>query len=77
MDGKGFLVGQGLKVKVICRTDWQNFCYTQNGSHSIVTVIECIAADGRVIPPMYLYKGGKHQLGSYDGMQDKEQPIFL
>jgi hypothetical protein len=21
MDGKGFLVGQGLKVKVICRTD--------------------------------------------------------
>jgi len=42
----------------------------------MVTVIECIAADGRVIPPMYIYKGGKHLLGWHAGVQDKEQATF-
>jgi hypothetical protein len=32
------------------------------GTREIVTVIECIPADGRVIP-MYIYNGGKNLLG--------------
>jgi len=42
----------------------------------MVTVTECIAADGRVIPPMYIYKGGKYLLEWHAGMQDKEQATF-
>jgi len=77
MDEKGFLLGQALKVKVICRRGRKNPHYTQDGNRKIVTVtIECIAADGRVIPPMYLYKGGKHLLGWHAGVQDKEQATF-
>ena len=63
MDEKGFLLGQALKVKVICRRGRKNPRYTQDGNREMVTVIECISADGRVIPPMYIYKGGKHLLG--------------
>ena len=42
----------------------------------IVTVIECISAAGTIIPPMYIYKGGKHILGWHAGVQAKEQAIF-
>jgi len=76
MNEKGCLLGQALKVKVICRTGRQNPCYTQDVNHEMVTVIECIAADGRVIPPMYIYKEGKHLLGWHTGVQDKEQPTI-
>jgi hypothetical protein len=42
----------------------------------MVTVIECIAVDDSIIPPMYIYNGGKHLLGWHAGVQDKEQAIF-
>jgi len=76
MDEKGLLLGQALKVKVICCRGRKNPCYTQDGNRKMVTVIVCIPADGRVIPPMYIYKGGKHLLGWYAGVQDKEQATF-
>jgi hypothetical protein len=63
MDEKGFLLGQALKVKVLCWRGGRNRWYTQDGYREMVTVTECISADGRVIPPMYIYKGGKHLLG--------------
>jgi len=69
MDQKGFLLDQALKVKVICRRGEKNRRYTQDGNREVVTVIECIAADGRLIPPMYIYKGGKHLLGWHAGVQ--------
>ena len=74
MDENGFLLGQALKVNVICCVGEKNCHYTQDGNHDMVTVIECIAADGRDIPPMYIYKGGKHLLGWHAGVQDKKQP---
>jgi len=76
MDEKGFLHCQALKVKVICRRGRKNPCYTLDGNREMVTVIECIAADGRVIPPIYIYKGGKHLPGWHAGVQDKEQATF-
>jgi len=76
MDEKDFLLGQALKVKVICHRGRKNNHYTQDGNRKMVTVIECIAAEGRVIPPMYIYKGGKHLLGWHAGVQDKEQATF-
>ena len=38
MDEKRFMLGQALKVKVICR---RNPHYTQDGNREMVTVIEC------------------------------------
>jgi len=63
MHEKGFLLGLALKVRVICRRGRKNPRYTQDGHREMVTVIECISADGRVIPPMYIYKGSRHLLG--------------
>ena len=54
MDEKGFVLGQALKVKVICRKGRRNPRY---GNREMVTVIECVSADGSVLPPMYIYKG--------------------
>jgi hypothetical protein len=76
MDEQGFLLGQTLKVKVICCRGRKNPRYTQDGNCEMVKVIECIAADGSVIPPMYIHKGGKHLLGWHAGVQDKEQATF-
>jgi len=76
MDEKGSLDGQALKVKVVCRRDSQNPHYAQDRSCLMVTVIECIATDIGVIPPMYIYKGGRHLLGWHAAVQDKEQAIF-
>jgi len=63
MDEQGFLLVQALKVKVICCRGQKNPCYTKDGKYEMVTVIECIAADGSVVPPMNIYKGGKNLLG--------------
>jgi hypothetical protein len=76
MDEKGFLLGQALKVTMICRRDRKNPHCTQNGNREMVTVIEYISADGRVIPPMYIFKGSRHLLGWHAGMKDKEQATY-
>jgi len=42
----------------------------------MVTFIECIVADRRVIPPINILKGGKHLLRWHSCVQDKEQATF-
>jgi hypothetical protein len=76
MDEKGILQGQVLKVKVIQRKGRKYPCYPHDGNREMVTVIECISTDGRVIPPMLIYKGSRHLLGYHAGVQDKEQSTF-
>jgi len=76
LDEKDFLLGQALKVKVVCSRGRYNAYYTQDRNRKIVTVVECIAVHGRVIPPRCIYKGGKHLLEWHAGVQDKEQPTF-
>jgi len=71
-----FLLGQIHKVKVMCRRGRMNTHYTQDGNHEMVTVLACIAADGRVIPPSDIYKGSRHQIGWHAGMQENEQATF-
>jgi hypothetical protein len=73
MDEKRFLLGQALEVKVICHRDRKNPQYTQDQHCELVTVLDCIAADGRVIPCMYIYTGSRHLLGWHTGIPDKEQ----
>jgi len=59
------MLGQSVKVKVIVRRGRKNPRYTQDGKREMVTMIECVSADGRVLPPMFIYKGTKHLLGWY------------
>jgi len=70
MHEKGFLLGQAPKVNAICHRGGVNPLYTPDGNLKMVTVIECIAADGRVIPSMYIYKGSRHLLQCPAGMQE-------
>ena len=41
MGEKEFMLGQTLKVRVICRRGCRNPHYTQDGNREMVTVIEC------------------------------------
>jgi len=72
----GFLHGQHYKEKVICNIGRWNPCYTPDWNCEMVTVIQCISADPRVIPPMYIFLGGQHLLGRHAGVQDEEQATF-
>jgi hypothetical protein len=76
MDEKGFMLGQALKVKVICRKGRKNPRYSQDGNREMVTVIETISADGRVLPPMYIYKGSAHLMGWHAAVQAKDEATF-
>ena len=76
MDEKGFMLGQALKVKVICRKGRRNPHYTQDGNREIVTVIECVSADGSVLPPMYIYKGSSHLMGWHAAIGAEEKATF-
>jgi len=53
----------------------QHRCNTQDEHHSIITVMECITADGQVIPPMYIDKVVKHLLGWHGDVEDAQQAI--
>ena len=76
MDEKGSLLGIALKVKVICRRNRRNPRYTQDGNREIVTVIECVSAAGKVLPPMYIYKGSAHLMGWHEGVEREEAVTF-
>jgi hypothetical protein len=76
MDEKGFLLGIALKVKVICRRGRKNPRYSQDGNREMVTVIECVSAAGKVLPPMYIYKGSVHLMGWHAGVEAEEQATF-
>jgi hypothetical protein len=76
MDEKGFLLGIALKVKVICRRGRKNPRYSQDGNREMVTVIECVSAAGKVLPPMYIYKGSVHLMGWHVGVEAKEEATF-
>jgi hypothetical protein len=76
IDEKGFMVGQALQVKVICRRGQRNPHHSHNRHRQLFTVVECISVAGMVIPPMCINKGAKHILGWNAGVQDKEQATF-
>jgi hypothetical protein len=63
MDEKGFLLGIALKVKVSCRKGRKNPRYSQDGNREMVTVIECISAVGKVLPPMYMFRLDGEEIG--------------
>ena len=70
------MLGQALKVKAICRRGHRNPQYVQDGNQEMVTVLECVSADGSVLPPMYIYKGPSHLMGWHAAVQAQEKATF-
>lgn len=61
MDEIGFMMGLITSEKVIeivryPRKETGKLWYTQDGNREMVTVMECICADGTVLPPTIIYK---------------------
>lgn len=48
-----------------------------DGNRELLTVIECVSADGRVLPSLIIYKGANHYMGwhKFTG-QDTESKAF-
>jgi len=42
----------------------------------MVTVIETVSADGRVLPPMFIYKGSAYSMGWHAAVQKEEKATF-
>ena len=76
MDEKGFLLGMANKVKVICRYGRKNPRYTCDGSRELITVLECLSAEGRVLPPMIVTKGAYHYAGNHVRGQGIPESIY-
>ncbi|RPA75385.1 CENP-B protein, partial [Ascobolus immersus RN42] len=64
-DEKGFLIGLGAKVVVLCRSNRRNPRLLQDGKRELITVVETIAADGTALPPFIIFKGKSHTQGMY------------
>ena len=63
MDETGFAIGKLESTRIIvdstCRTKYQSHPSRQEW----VSNIECISADGRVLPPFVIFKGEQVNLG--------------
>ena len=55
MDEKGFLLGLGECSKVICTYKGRTFKMIDDGNRELLTVIESVSADGRVLPSLIIY----------------------
>ena len=56
MDEKGFAVGQAGKQKVVVSKANLNAYMCQNGSREWVSLLECISADGALLPAFVIFK---------------------
>ena len=61
MDETGFQMGQTNKDFVILDSGNSSTWRQQPGSKELITVIECVSATGRSLPPTILFKGKQHQ----------------
>lgn len=57
MDEKGLQMRKSARVKVICVRGRRSPPLLTDGDRELVTAVECVAADGTVLPPMLIYKG--------------------
>ena len=60
MDEKGFLLGISAKCRVIYKKSRKNLKYTQNGNRELITVLECVSAEGVVLPLLVVTKRANH-----------------
>ena len=59
-DEIGFLEGQGREEKVVTQFPERHGSISSSFSWSLITVLECICADGSIIPPLIVPPGKGH-----------------
>jgi len=62
MDEKGIQLGVGKHTLVLVDRDQKTVHQVEDGNRELVTVIECICADGSFLPPSVIYKGKRRDL---------------
>ncbi|KAF8721838.1 DDE superfamily endonuclease, partial [Rhizoctonia solani] len=67
LDEKGFPMGLTGKEKVVILTWDHRDGYAGDGTRKLVTTIECICANGTVLPPMIIMKGKNVQKAWQEG----------
>ena len=61
MDEKGFAVGCTGKFKIICAKYDLNAYMSQPGNRDWVSLLECVSADGAILPIFSIFKGKQNQ----------------
>ena len=62
MDEKGIQLGAGKRIMAIVDRDQKTVQHVEDGNRELVTIIECVCADGTAIRPSLVYKGAKRDL---------------
>lgn len=62
MDEKGIQLGIGARVLALVDRDQKIVQHVEDGNRELVTIIECIAADGTAIRPNVVFKGVRRDL---------------
>jgi hypothetical protein len=62
MDEKGVMMGLGQKTFVLADRNQASVNVIEDGNRELVTVIECISADGRDLDPTVIFKGVRRDL---------------
>lgn len=62
MDEKGILLGVGKRTAAFVDRDQKTLYQVEDGNRELVTVIECISADGEALDPCVIYKGARRDL---------------
>ena len=70
VDETGFQLGQGKSQKVVTEYQDRTKHVPTGGIGELVTAIECIAADGWIMPPMILFAGTVHLENWYRDQTD-------
>lgn len=62
MDEKGIQQGVGKKVLALVDRDQKIVQQVEDGNRELVTIIECVCADGTAIPPSVVFQGARRDL---------------
>ena len=73
MDEKGFALGQIGKQKVIASKHRLNTVLCQSGNREWVSLIECISADGVLLPAFIIFKAKRQQQAWMDVLERPNQ----
>jgi len=71
MDYKGFRIGGGLALQGDLQKRAGFGKADRRWSRKVVTVIEVIFGDGRVLPPVMINKRQTHNMGWYEKLKKK------
>jgi len=81
-DEKGFIIGQSRTAKhVMTQSALEKGCImgaNQDGSREFISLLACISADGKSLPPTLIYKGKSNDLQSswVEDLKEEDEAYF-